>query len=87
MSACVPAGATEPAPTERAHPPHSPPPGRRRGFRVASADLSAAVAVFLIALPCPSASPSPPARPLQAGLVAAAVGGLVAGRLGGSRSR
>ncbi|MFJ9859599.1 SulP family inorganic anion transporter [Streptomyces albogriseolus] len=84
MSACVPAGLTEPAHTERAHPPHSPPPGRRRGFRVASADLSAAVAVFLIALPLSLGIALTTGAPLQAGLVAAAVGGLVAGRLGGS---
>ncbi len=63
MSACVPAGTTDSAHTERAHPPHSPPPpGRPRRFRIAGADLSAAIAVFLIALPCPSASPSPPAH-------------------------
>ncbi|MFI8211697.1 bifunctional SulP family inorganic anion transporter/carbonic anhydrase [Streptomyces werraensis] len=84
MSACVPAGATESAHTERAHPPHSPPPGRRRRFRVASADLSAAVAVFLIALPLSLGIALTTGAPLQAGLVAAAVGGIVAGRLGGS---
>ncbi|MEU0910300.1 bifunctional SulP family inorganic anion transporter/carbonic anhydrase [Streptomyces althioticus] len=84
MSACVPAGATESAHTERAHPPHSPPPGRRRRFRVAGADLSAAVAVFLIALPLSLGIALATGAPLQAGLVAAAVGGLVAGRLGGS---
>ncbi|MEV5086835.1 bifunctional SulP family inorganic anion transporter/carbonic anhydrase [Streptomyces griseoincarnatus] len=84
MSACVPAGATESAHIERAHPPHSPPPGRRRRFRVAGADLSAAVAVFLIALPLSLGIALATGAPLQAGLVAAAVGGLVAGRLGGS---
>lgn len=82
MSACLPADA-EPAHTERAHPPHSPPP-RRRSFRIAGADLSAAVAVFLIALPLSLGISLATGAPLQAGLVAAAVGGLVAGRLGGS---
>ncbi|NEC52792.1 transporter, partial [Actinospica acidiphila] len=79
MSACLPAGATESAHTERAHPPHSPPPGRSRRFRVAGADLSAAVAVFLIALPLSLGIALATGAPLQAGLVAAAVGGLVAG--------
>ncbi|MFJ8182864.1 SulP family inorganic anion transporter [Streptomyces sp. NPDC096105] len=84
MSACVPAGTTDSAHTEQAHPPHSPPPGRRRRFRVAGADLSAAVAVFLIALPLSLGIALATGAPLQAGLVAAAVGGIVAGRLGGS---
>ncbi|MDT6986161.1 bifunctional SulP family inorganic anion transporter/carbonic anhydrase [Streptomyces lusitanus] len=84
MSACVPAGAAESAHIERAHPPHSPPHGRRPRFRVAGADLSAAVAVFLIALPLSLGIALATGAPLQAGLVAAAVGGLVAGRLGGS---
>ncbi|MEQ8145461.1 SulP family inorganic anion transporter [Streptomyces sp. OP7] len=90
MSACVPAGTTDSAHTdsahtERAHPPHSPPPpGRPRRFPIAGADLSAAVAVFLIALPLSLGIALATGAPLQAGLVAAAVGGLVAGRLGGS---
>ncbi|MFF8975318.1 bifunctional SulP family inorganic anion transporter/carbonic anhydrase [Streptomyces cellulosae] len=84
MSACVPADAAEPAHTERAHPPHSPPPGRPRRFRVEGADLPAAVAVFLIALPLSLGIALASGAPLQAGLVAAAVGGIVAGRLGGS---
>src|SRR5690349_21994233 len=46
-------------------------------------DLSAAVAVFLIALPLSLGIALATGAPLQAGLVAAAVGGLVAGRLGG----
>lgn len=82
MSACVP---THPdsARTERSHPPHSPPPPGRRPH-IAGADLSAAVAVFLIALPLSLGIALATGAPLQAGLVAAAVGGLVAGRLGGS---
>lgn len=77
MSACAPPH------TQHPHPPHSPPPGRRRRFPVAGADLSASVAVFLIALPLSLGIALATGAPLQAGLVAAAVGGLVAGRLGG----
>lgn len=84
MSACVPARAADADHTERAHPPHSPPPRGPRRFRVASADVSAAVAVFLIALPLSLGIALATGAPLQAGLVAAAVGGLVAGRVGGS---
>ncbi|MFI8090962.1 bifunctional SulP family inorganic anion transporter/carbonic anhydrase [Streptomyces sp. NPDC086080] len=84
MSACVPARATDADHTERAHPPHSPPPRGPRRFHVASADVSAAVAVFLIALPLSLGIALATGAPLQAGLVAAAVGGLVAGRIGGS---
>lgn len=57
------------------------PPGRRPP--VAGADLSASVAVFLIALPLSLGIALATGAPLQAGLVAAAVGGLVAGRFGG----
>ncbi|MEV5972979.1 SulP family inorganic anion transporter [Streptomyces sp. NPDC051921] len=64
--------------------PHSPPDGPRRRFRIAGADLSASVAVFLIALPLSLGIALATGAPLQAGLVAAAVGGIVAGRLGGS---
>ncbi|MGW2423308.1 SulP family inorganic anion transporter [Streptomyces sp. NPDC001709] len=77
MSACAPAHPQHP------HPPHIPPPGRRRRFPMAGADLSASVAVFLIALPLSLGIALATGAPLQAGLVAAAVGGLVAGRLGG----
>ncbi|MFJ9818783.1 SulP family inorganic anion transporter [Streptomyces sp. NPDC101151] len=77
MSACAPPR------TQQPHPPHSPPPAPHRRFRVAGADLSASVAVFLIALPLSLGIALATGAPLQAGLVAAAVGGLVAGRLGG----
>ncbi|MEU6774215.1 SulP family inorganic anion transporter [Streptomyces sp. NPDC046759] len=77
MSACAPSHAQHP------HPPHGPPPGRRWQFPVAVPDLSASVAVFLIALPLSLGIALATGAPLQAGLVAAAVGGLVAGRLGG----
>ncbi|MFE5038874.1 SulP family inorganic anion transporter [Streptomyces sp. NPDC056683] len=65
--------------TDRPH--HPPTPPRRRP--PAGADLSASVAVFLIALPLSLGIALATGAPLQAGLVAAAVGGLVAGRLGG----
>lgn len=76
MSACAPPHAQHP------HPPHKPAPTRRR-FPVTGADLSAAVAVFLIALPLSLGIALATGAPLQAGLVAAAVGGIVVGRLGG----
>ncbi|MEU9082444.1 SulP family inorganic anion transporter [Streptomyces sp. NPDC048357] len=48
------------------------------------ADLSASIAVFLIALPLSLGIALATGAPLQAGLVAAAAGGIVAGRLGGA---
>ncbi|QEV19356.1 bifunctional SulP family inorganic anion transporter/carbonic anhydrase [Streptomyces alboniger] len=82
MSACVPTRTTDPAPTPGADTPPTRPPGKR--FRVAGADISASIAVFLIALPLSLGIALATGAPLQAGLVAAAVGGIVAGRLGGS---
>lgn len=84
MSACVPTRADDPRREKRIHEPHSPPPTRPRRFRIAGADLSASIAVFLIALPLSLGIALATGAPLQAGLVAAAVGGIVAGRLGGS---
>ncbi|MDQ0600080.1 carbonic anhydrase [Streptomyces canus] len=84
MSACVPTRATDPSRAKRIHRPHSPPPSGPRRFRVAGADVSASIAVFLIALPLSLGIALATGAPLQAGLVAAGVGGLVAGRLGGS---
>ncbi|WP_419996249.1 solute carrier family 23 protein [Streptomyces boninensis] len=52
--------------------------------RIAAADLSASVTVFLIALPLSLGIALATGAPLQAGLVAAAVGGIVGGLLGGS---
>ncbi|MFC8520214.1 bifunctional SulP family inorganic anion transporter/carbonic anhydrase [Streptomyces sp. NPDC057257] len=83
MSACAPTRATDPTRTERMHQPHSPPPAPHRRFRIAGADVSASIAVFLIALPLSLGIALATGAPLQAGLVAAAVGGLVAGLLGG----
>lgn len=79
MSACAPTQPQTPARTERPHQPHSPP----RRFRIAGADVSASIAVFLIALPLSLGIALATGAPLQAGLVAAAVGGIVAGRIGG----
>ncbi|SDO53225.1 carbonic anhydrase [Streptomyces sp. cf386] len=84
MSACVPTRADDPSRAERTHEPHSPPPNRPRRHRIAGADLSASIAVFLIALPLSLGIALATGAPLQAGLVAAAVGGIVAGWLGGS---
>ncbi|MFE1547086.1 SulP family inorganic anion transporter [Streptomyces sp. NPDC058718] len=85
MTLCTPARKTTRHETTRprAQRPHGPPDGPRR-FRVAGADLSASVAVFLIALPLSLGIALATGAPLQAGLVAAAVGGIVAGRFGGS---
>ncbi|MEV8018864.1 SulP family inorganic anion transporter [Streptomyces sp. NPDC086554] len=87
MTACAPAHATDSAHASHDHEPHGPPSGkshRFRNFRISGADLSASIAVFLIALPLSLGIALATGAPLQAGLVAAAVGGLVAGRLGGS---
>ncbi|GGN74610.1 transporter [Streptomyces albiflavescens] len=84
MSACVPTRTADSTRPNRMHQPHSPPPTPPRRFRIAGADLSASIAVFLIALPLSLGIALATGAPLQAGLVAAAVGGLVAGRLGGS---
>ncbi|NUL14255.1 bifunctional SulP family inorganic anion transporter/carbonic anhydrase [Streptomyces lunaelactis] len=100
MSACVPTRTDDPSRksksnksrvslTSRFQRPHSPPSpdggdGGRRRFRIAGADFSASISVFLIALPLSLGIALATGAPLQAGLVAAAVGGIVAGRLGGS---
>ncbi|MEU1453180.1 bifunctional SulP family inorganic anion transporter/carbonic anhydrase [Streptomyces avermitilis] len=84
MSACVPTRAADSNRTKRIHQPHSPPPPQPRRFRIAGADWSASIAVFLIALPLSLGIALATGAPLQSGLVAAAVGGLLAGRLGGS---
>jgi carbonic anhydrase len=87
MPACVPTRTDDSWHTPDEGRPHSPPPPRRRIPRIpriAAADLSASIAVFLIALPLSLGIALATGAPLQAGLVAAAAGGLVAGRLGGA---
>ncbi|MBK3632058.1 transporter [Streptomyces sp. MBT97] len=84
MSACAPTRTAHSTSTEHAHQPHSPPPAPRRRFGIAGADVSASIAVFLIALPLSLGIALATGAPLQAGLVAAAVGGIVAGWIGGA---
>ncbi|MEU9894213.1 bifunctional SulP family inorganic anion transporter/carbonic anhydrase [Streptomyces phaeochromogenes] len=90
MPACVPTRTDDSSHMPDEGRPHSPPVARRRiprlprVPRIAGADLSASIAVFLIALPLSLGIALATGAPLQAGLVAAAAGGLVAGRLGGA---
>jgi carbonic anhydrase len=92
MSACVPTRTPEEGPSRTGQPddaslsqrPHHPPPRGSRRFRIAGRDLSASISVFLIALPLSLGIALATGAPLQAGLVAAAVGGIVVGRLGGA---
>ncbi|OII62569.1 transporter [Streptomyces sp. CC53] len=81
-SSSEPAGSRAPDTSHRPREHSPPPPGRR--FRIAGADVSASIAVFLIALPLSLGIALATGAPLQAGLVAAAVGGIVVGRLGGA---
>nr|AQT39291.1 CA-Sulf [Streptomyces sp.] len=91
MSACVPtrndrtSRSSRPSRASGIKRPHSPPPsphGRR--FRIAGADLSASITVFLIAVPMSLGLAVAMDAPLEAGLVSAAIGGIVAGLLGGT---
>ncbi|MFJ4439587.1 SulP family inorganic anion transporter [Streptomyces sp. NPDC088923] len=80
---------TPPAPHDPPRPEspqgHDPRPRSQPRLRLPEAvDLSASISVFLIALPLSLGIALATGAPLQAGLVAAAVGGLIAGRLGGS---
>ncbi|MEV0090037.1 SulP family inorganic anion transporter [Streptomyces sp. NPDC050738] len=93
MSACAPTRTRTRLRIPRSQRPHSPPPGgdgdgngRRPRFRlrIAGADLSASITVFLIAVPMSLGLAVAINAPLEAGLVAAAVGGILAGLLGGS---
>ncbi|MFE1360047.1 MULTISPECIES: SulP family inorganic anion transporter [Streptomyces] len=77
MSACA------PAPTPSTSPPPSAPTGGGRG-PVLRADLPASISVFLIALPLSLGIALATGAPLQAGLVAAAIGGIVVGLAGGA---
>ncbi|MET8325110.1 bifunctional SulP family inorganic anion transporter/carbonic anhydrase [Streptomyces sp. NPDC005181] len=91
MSACVrirhdhTARSSRPSRASGIKRPHSPPPPRRGGrFRIAGADLSASITVFLIAVPMSLGLAVAMDAPLEAGLIAAALGGIVAGLLGGT---
>ncbi|MCX5532802.1 SulP family inorganic anion transporter [Streptomyces sp. NBC_00006] len=87
MSACVSTHTSDSGrtgePSDAARTAHSPPPTPRR-FRIAGADFSASIAVFLIALPLSLGIALATGAPLESGLVAAAVGGIVAGCVGGA---
>ena len=71
---------------------HSPPPPGRGGrklrrpsvFSHPGADVPASLVVFLVALPLSLGIAAASGAPVMAGLIAAAVGGIVAGSLGGS---
>lgn len=67
-----------------ATPSPTPPPPTKGLPAGLQADLSASIAVFLIALPLSLGIALATGAPLQAGLVAAAAGGIVAARLGGT---
>jgi carbonic anhydrase len=91
--------AQAPDPSTTAAPSHSPPspvkpsPGKKGGlFRLRrpaflghpGADIPASLVVFLVALPLSLGIAAASGAPIMAGLIAAAVGGIVAGSLGGS---
>ncbi|MCX4847089.1 SulP family inorganic anion transporter [Streptomyces sp. NBC_00893] len=91
MSACVPTRHNHPSRSSRpprasgVKRPHSPPPPPRGGrFRIAGADLSASITVFLLAVPMSLGLAVAMDAPLEAGLISAAIGGIVAGLLGGT---
>ncbi|MFI0978379.1 bifunctional SulP family inorganic anion transporter/carbonic anhydrase [Streptomyces sp. NPDC021093] len=92
MSACVPTRPDHTSRTTRAsrfQRPHSPPSGEdgkphRARFKIAGGDLAASITVFLIAVPMSLGLAVAIDAPLAAGLIGAAVGGIVVGLLGGS---
>ncbi|MCX5342639.1 bifunctional SulP family inorganic anion transporter/carbonic anhydrase [Streptomyces atratus] len=91
MSACVPtrhnhtSRSSRPPRASGIKRPHSPPPPPRDGrFRIAGADLSASITVFLLAVPMSLGLAVAMDAPLEAGLISAAIGGIVAGLLGGT---
>ncbi|NED82695.1 transporter [Streptomyces sp. SID11233] len=91
MSACVPtrhdhsSRSSRPPRSSGVKRPHSPPPPHRGGrFRIAGADVSASITVFLLAIPMSLGLAVAMDAPLEAGLISAAVGGIVAGLLGGT---
>lgn len=90
MPACVPtrhdhsSRSSRPPRSSGVKRPHSPPPRRGGRFRIAGADLSASITVFLLAIPMSLGLAVAMDAPLEAGLISAAVGGIVAGLLGGT---
>ncbi|MFE6664401.1 SulP family inorganic anion transporter [Streptomyces sp. NPDC057697] len=90
MSACVPtrhnrtSRNSRPPRASGIKRPHSPPPSRGGRFRIAGADVSASITVFLLAVPMSLGLAVAMDAPLQAGLISAAIGGIVAGLLGGT---
>ncbi|MGW2178494.1 SulP family inorganic anion transporter [Streptomyces sp. NPDC001732] len=91
MSACVPtrhnrtSRSSRPSRASGIKRPHSPPqPPPTRRFHIAGADLSASITVFLLAVPMSLGLAVAMDAPLQAGLISAAIGGIVAGLLGGT---
>ncbi|MFD5929858.1 SulP family inorganic anion transporter [Streptomyces sp. NPDC060333] len=84
MTATTEGAAEDSTGTALSPPAPTPPPVPPVSVKSFSADLSASIAVFLIALPLSLGIALATGAPLQAGLVAAAVGGIVAGRLGGA---
>ncbi|MFF2012058.1 SulP family inorganic anion transporter [Streptomyces sp. NPDC058195] len=90
MSACVPtrrnrtSRCSRPPRDSGAKQPHSPPPSRGGRFRIAGSDLSASITVFLLAVPMSLGLAVAMGAPLEAGLISAAIGGIVAGLLGGT---
>lgn len=90
MSACVPtrhdrsSRSSRPPRSSGVKRPHSPPPRRGGRFRIAGADVSASITVFLLAIPMSLGLAVAMGAPLEAGLISAAVGGIVAGLLGGT---
>ncbi|MFF1646826.1 SulP family inorganic anion transporter [Streptomyces sp. NPDC058240] len=90
MSACVPtrhnrtSRSSRPPRASGVKRPHSPPPPRGGRFRIAGADLSASITVFLLAVPMSLGLAVAMDAPLEAGLISAAIGGIVAGLLGGT---
>ncbi|MFI6687353.1 bifunctional SulP family inorganic anion transporter/carbonic anhydrase [Streptomyces sp. NPDC050485] len=88
MPACLPSRTQPSARTPRFRRPAGPSPSgggpRRRRFTVPGADLSASITVFLLAVPMSLGLAVAIDAPLEAGLIAAGIGGIVAGLLGGS---
>ncbi|MFF3430120.1 SulP family inorganic anion transporter [Streptomyces sp. NPDC002602] len=84
MTATTEGAAEDSTGTALSPPAPTPPPAPPVSIKSFPADLSASIAVFLIALPLSLGIALATGAPLQAGLVAAAVGGIVAARLGGA---